>query len=590
MQGLALFSNFAPSLEAVSWCTLTTLGAMLWRGNKEHSVASPPLLAQRFSVPLGCLVCVIWLVSVGMTFGVTTVNDGSITCPQFLRGDLFSHVTLIRSFSFGYNFPTEYPFLQGEAIRYHFLFYFGGGVLEALGASLSVALNLPSAFGLGSFLSLVAFMAWRVSGSLLGAAIAPLLCLFRSSLSWVDWLHTVLPSFWWPEAQGVPSFRFGLTPYEDEGIFTPSVHLNQRHLMFGFAWMLLTLSVCLFTAPIRRPISWAVARAYAVFGVLIGCGSYWNGAAFLSTVIALSPLLLLRRYRDKSLLILIPAGLSSVCIVSLVTYGALLATPFQPFLRFGFLSVSQAPLDVLTYFIWLFGILPIVAYTGARRCGAKGVPLFVAGLLMIGMVFFAQITPFAPQGHKFVNSGVVLWSIVSAGLIASMLTSTRLRTRLSGQCILVLLILTGIIDLGALVHAVRNKRAISVDDSAIRWIESQTNRDSVFLLALSGDSPAYMAGRRAFLGPGGFISQAGYSYEERVAWLREVASREPSEQVRALREKGIAFVANDRCPNSSDGLQDPCPSVPEVGTLTRNPFLVPVYVSQDFVVRAVPKD
>jgi hypothetical protein len=307
-------------------------------------------------------------------------------------------------------------------------------------------------------------------------------------------------------------------------------------------------------------------------------------------MIALGPLVFLNRYRATVLLILVPAVCSSVCIVSLVTYGALLATPFQPFLRFGFLSVSQAPLEVFGYFIWLFGVLPVVAYWAARRYGSVGLSLFAAGLLLIGTVFIAQITPFAPQGHKLVNAGVVLWSIVSAGLVASRLVAARLRTRLTGQGILVLLTLTGIVDLGSLVHLVRSTRSFAIEDPAVRWIETNTEREEVFLSAFRGDSPAYMAGRRAFLGPRNFVSEAGYLYEERVAWLREVASREPSEQVRALREKGIAFVANDRCPNSSDGLQDPCPSVPEVGTLTRNPFLVPVYVNQDFVVRAVPKD
>lgn len=589
MQGLALFSKLAPSLEVVSWCTLAALGAVVWRGRKEHRVASPPLLAQRFSVPLGCLVCVIWLVSVGMTFGVTTVNDGSITCPQFLRGDLFSHVTLIRSFSFGYNFPTEYPFLQGEAIRYHFLFYFGGGVLEALGASLSVALNLPAAFGLGSFLSLIAFMAWRLSGSLLGAALAPLLCLFRSSLSWIDWVRAVR-TFQWDDPHVPMPFRFGVTPYEDWGIFSLIVHLNQRHLMYGFAWMLLALSVCIFTTPIRRPVGWAPARTYAIFGGLVGCGAYWNGAAFLSTVMALSPLVFLRRYRAKALLILISAACSSVCIVSLVTYGALLATPFQPFFRFGFLSVSQAPLDVLAYFIWIFGVLPLVAYVAGRRYGSLGLYLFVAGLLPIGAVFFAQITAFAPQGHKLVNAGVVLWSIVSAGLVASMLVAARRGIRLSGQCILVLLVSTGIADLGALVHLVGKTRSFATDDPASRWVESHTARDEVFLSALRGDHPVYMGGRRAFLGPRNYVSEAGYSYDERVAWLREVASREPAEQVRALRERGIAYLATERCPRNVALPQDLCPSVPEIDTMSRNPLLLPVYVSEDFVVRKVPRD
>lgn len=590
LQSFALLSDLEPSLKVVSWCTLAMLGAIVVRGGRETRVAVPPVSTQRCSVTLGCLASAIWLASVGMTFGIATENDGSVTAPQFFGNDLFSHTTLIRSFSFGYNFPTEYPFLQGQGIRYHFLFYFGGGVLEALGAPLSVALNLPAAFGLGSFLSLIAFMAWRLSGSLLGAALAPLLCLFRSSLSWIDWLRTVVRTFRWDAPEAPMPFRFGTTPYEDWGIFSLIVHLNQRHLMYGFAWMLLALSVCIFTTPIRRPVGWAAARTYAIFGCLVGCGAYWNGAAFLSTMMALSPLVFLRRYRAKALLILIPAACSSVCIVSLVTYGALLATPFQPFFRFGFLSVSQAPLDVLAYFIWIFGVLPFVAYSAGRRYGSLGLYLFVAGLLPIGAVFFAQITAFAPQGHKLVNAGVVLWSIVSAGLVASMLVAARRGIRLSGQCILVLLVLTGIADLGALVHLVGKKQSFATDDPAIRWVAAHTARDAVFLSALRGGHPAYMGGRRAFLGPRNYVSEAGYSYDERVAWLREVASREPAEQVRALREKGIAYLATERCPNHSDGSHDSCPSVPEVDTLSGNPLLLLVYDSQDFVVREVPRD
>lgn len=224
--------------------------------------------------------------------------------------------------------------------------------------------------------------------------------------------------------------------------------------MYGFAWMLLALSVCLFTTPFRRPVPLALVRAYAIFGGLVGCGAYWNGAAFLSTMITLGPLVFLSRYRATVLFILVPAVCSSVCIVGLVTYGALLATPFQPFLHFGFLSLSQTPLDVLAYFVWIFGALPVVAYVAARRYGSVGLYLFAAGLLPIATVFFAQITPFAPQGHKLVNAGVALWSIVGAGLIASMLVATRVGIRLVGQCILILLTLTGIADLGALVHLV----------------------------------------------------------------------------------------------------------------------------------------
>ena len=45
--------------------------------------------------------------------------------------DFSSHLPLIRSFSWGNNFPPEYTIFPGETIRYHFLFYAMVGILAA---------------------------------------------------------------------------------------------------------------------------------------------------------------------------------------------------------------------------------------------------------------------------------------------------------------------------------------------------------------------------------------------------------------------------------------------------------------------------
>ncbi len=61
--------------------------------------------------------------------------------------DFASHIPLIRSFSFGWNFPPEYPLFPGEPIKYHFLFYSGVGLLEKIGVPIDFALNIPSIIG-----------------------------------------------------------------------------------------------------------------------------------------------------------------------------------------------------------------------------------------------------------------------------------------------------------------------------------------------------------------------------------------------------------------------------------------------------------
>lgn len=48
-------------------------------------------------------------------------------------GDFGPHMAMIRSFSHGMNFPTEYPFFADGTVRYHFMFQFLAGNLEFLG-------------------------------------------------------------------------------------------------------------------------------------------------------------------------------------------------------------------------------------------------------------------------------------------------------------------------------------------------------------------------------------------------------------------------------------------------------------------------
>src|SRR3990170_7677786 len=85
-----------------------------------------------------------------------TLSYNSLTSTILVSGKYWSdfggHLPQIRSFSFGANWPPQYPLFPGEPIRYHFLFFALVGLLEKAGLRLDWALNLPSALG---FLSLV---------------------------------------------------------------------------------------------------------------------------------------------------------------------------------------------------------------------------------------------------------------------------------------------------------------------------------------------------------------------------------------------------------------------------------------------------
>jgi len=588
MQGLAVSIPLSPSLV---WCAWIVLGFLLLLSLVigKHPTGHLNVSGRaELSWAEVLLVSVIWVMAFGLTFGITALGPEEVSLPQNLSFDHSSHVALIRSFSAGYNFPTEYPFFAGRPIQYHFLFYFGGGTLEALGAPLSIALNLPSALALGSFLSLVSFCAWRISNSLWAAGIGIVLCLFRSSLSWVDWLSATLGSgHQLPAAPRTP-FVFGVTPYEIWGIYSPQVYLNQRHLPYGFAWMLLALIACLWTPPLSAGQRDRSRWSYGFLGLLLGLGAYWNGSALIATLLALSPLTLYKRYRGKVLLIILPALASGVIITSLVTHGALHSTPFHPTVRFGFLLDSRAPLDVLIYFLWLFGILPLFALIAGRRRGQEGMLFWFGGAILVAFIFSCQISESAPQGHKFINAGTIMWSIVSAALVAALLTSWKRWKRLSGQFIFLILTLSGVIDACSLFRLARKTHSYHLSSPAARWIAQNTPRNSVFLSASRGEQPPLVAGRRVFIGPKALVSGAGYPYEERVLWLKEVATLDHAKQVEELQREGISYVATDVCELVTGLDGETCRTLPEVDVLASNPLLKKVYEDSSTQILTVP--
>ena len=66
-------------------------------------------------------------------------------------GDYAPHTAMMRSFSLGNNYPTQYPHFGGADVKYHFMFQFLSGNLEYLGMNLDIAYNSVSILSLWCF-------------------------------------------------------------------------------------------------------------------------------------------------------------------------------------------------------------------------------------------------------------------------------------------------------------------------------------------------------------------------------------------------------------------------------------------------------
>lgn len=87
---------------------------------------------------------------------------------------------MMRSFSKGNNFPTEYPHFGGQDVKYHFMFQFLVGNLEFLGIRLDFAYNIESVLALLGFLMLLYSIAKRLTAGLAAGILT--LVLFSSAV------------------------------------------------------------------------------------------------------------------------------------------------------------------------------------------------------------------------------------------------------------------------------------------------------------------------------------------------------------------------------------------------------------------------
>lgn len=121
-----------------------------------------------------------------MMFYVFYIKDGILYSGLTVYGDYAPHTAMMRSFSAGNNFPTQYPHYGGADVKYHFMFQFLTGNLEYLGMRMDFAYNIVSTLSLVGFLMLLYQLALRITGKMCCGVLALFLFFFRSGMAFSD--------------------------------------------------------------------------------------------------------------------------------------------------------------------------------------------------------------------------------------------------------------------------------------------------------------------------------------------------------------------------------------------------------------------
>jgi len=434
--------------------------------------------------------------------------------------DFAAHLPLIRSFSWGFNFPPQYPLFPGPFIHYHFLFYALVGLLEKLGFTISWALNLPSSLAFLGLILAIYFLAKLLFKSRFVSFLSVILFLFNGSLSFLEFfkLHPIslrTPMEIW-QNNTFPSFG----PYDGKivsAFWNLNIYTNQRHLALAFGLILWILILIL--KPILQNQKITVRRTILI-GLLLGAMPFIHSAGFIMAIIIFASLFLILKNQRQSLLIITLIGLVLGLPQIFLTQGIGATRNFR--LNPGYLIAGHLTLaNFINYWGLNLGLSLFLIPLGFFKANplAKKVFLSFFPLFLIGNLF--QFSPEMAVNHKFFNLFLIVGNLFTAYAIF-FIWQRKILGKILALFLIFFLTLSGAIDF----FPIKNDSLFAVDDAPknpdIEWIKKNTPPQSVFLNSSYLYNPASLAGRKIFLGWPYFAWSAGYNTDKRGEIMKTI--------------------------------------------------------------------
>ena len=376
-----------------------------------------------------------------MMFYVFYMKEGILYSGLTVYGDYAPHTAMIRSFSMGNNFPTQYPHYGGADVKYHFMFQFLAGNLEYLGMRMDVAYNIVSLTSLTGFLMLLYQLALRITGKMCCGVLTIFLFFFRSGMAFFRfvWEHIQAGNLLETLTENV-SF-IGYTTNENWGLWNLNVYLNQRHLAFGL--LMVTLALYLFmdwletgTMHEEKGFVWMKERLFSkegwrsrnleqalLMGLFLGLCAFWNGAAVIGGLLILCGFAV---FSDGKLDYLIMAAVT-IFFSYLQTKIFISGSAMSPQIYLGFLAEDKTVWGVVKYLFWMSGVfflgLLVLVWFMRRRERA----ILLGFIFPTIFAFVLLMTPDINVNHKYIMISYAFLTIFWAWTICNFWTGERVK-------------------------------------------------------------------------------------------------------------------------------------------------------------------
>lgn len=458
----------------------------------------------------------LWLMFKTFSFQAET---GSMLVSSLVYSDFGSHLPLIRSFSWGSNFPPEFPVFSGPPIRYHYLFFMLVGLLEKAGLRIDLALNLPSIAGFTGLIAMIYLFGKNGYNDRRIGFLSVIFFLFNASL--------ILPEYFKKHSLNWQT-PLDIIRRQDFTCFGPwdgsvisafwnlNIFINQRHLAPAFALVLLFIYHIWFNDEKKL---WHLF----LWGIIIGISPAYHQPSTMFFGLALAISFLFHPER----LYLALVGIVSVVVLLLTDKylfhfigGSTGGVVFRP----GYLMTMPVTLtSAFLYWLKNLGLHLFLIPAGLFVSSWRMRLIWLIGFCAFAAALTYQFSIEMAANHKMLNFFLILSLPLSARALITLwdyVKRTEIPFRQLGRsvCLVIffLLIQGGIFDF----FPIYNSSYATVPDpkevKAVAWIKENTEPEARVLNNHFFFHPASIAGRKIFIGWPYFAASAGYNADKRM--------------------------------------------------------------------------
>lgn len=510
----------------------------------------------------GIFIGLVTLLAFILMWSTFYVKDGQLNIGVSVFSDFSPHLGMIRSFSYGNNFPTSYSHFAGEDIKYHFMFQFLVGNLEFLGMRIDFAFNIPSMISFICAFMLLYVLAIKITGRMFSGILACLFFAFRSGKALFTYLSN-LPKNTdvWKALWDNTNF-IGDTPHEDWGLWNLNVYCNQRHLAFGLATMFFILILFIphlydMFKEIRKhgfslrklfftKEGWEIKniRCSIASGLLLGSLSFFHGSAVIGCLLVL---FVIGIFSKKRLEFLVTAVIALILTLLQTTYF-IVGTAVKPQLLFGFIAENRTIFGVASYLDRLLGILPLVIIVAFLWAKLEERYLIIASLAPMVFAFTVSLTVDVTVNHKYIMMSCILLGVFAADLISRMFDKKKFVFRIAGLILTVMLTITGIYDFTTVLrkNSVEGKVLLNMDDPLTDFIRENSDSKDVFLTDSYTINQLVFGGAMLYQGHQYYAWSAGYdTYYRDIMVARMYEAETPDQLEKLVKDNSIRFIVVD---------------------------------------------